>query len=155
MLACEAALHHGASPETIRPLLSILAHESTRAAGQVMVSRTTMLDITLRAYALLQELDGKPMTYNTYVIQPPEPPADDKGRPQQQRSRRRDDEKDYISPLLPIYETRAKAFLKRLTPAAVTPAMQSALGSKARERCRIERHHSAGLAFDRAANHGE
>lgn len=150
MLLCEVALLKGVSPELIRPILQMLSHESLRIAGQVRVSQTTVLDISIRAFALLQELDGKPLSYDTYVVQPPEPKEADKDRPQQ-TSRRRDEEKEYIAPLLPIYAARAKAFLGRLTASNVAPAIAVAAGGMDRERWRIQRHHSAGLAFDRAA----
>jgi hypothetical protein len=58
MLLCEIALYKGVSPDQVRPILDILCHESLRRAGHTPLSQTTVLDISLRALALRQELDG-------------------------------------------------------------------------------------------------
>lgn len=148
MLLCEIALHKGVSAARVRPILDILCHESLRRAGHTPISQTTVLDISLRALALRQELDGQPLTYDTYVVQPPEAAGTDQG---QSRSSRRDDDKEFITLLAPIYAARAKAFLNRVAPNDVATVMHDATDAMHREQWRIARHHSAGLAFDRAA----
>lgn len=148
MQLCEIALWKGVAPQTVRPLLDILSHESLRRAGHTPLSQTTVLDISIRALALRLELDGQPVTYDNYVFQTPAETGADQEQPS---TRRRDDDKEFITLLLPIYAARAKAFLNRLAPQDVATAISSAADAMQREKWRIERHHSAGLAFDRAA----
>jgi hypothetical protein len=148
MLLCEIALYKGVSPDQVRPILDILCHESLRRAGHTPLSQTTVLDISLRALALRQELDGQPLTYDTYVVQPPEAAGTDAA---QTKPSRRDDDKEFITLLAPIYAARATAFLKRVAANEVATVMHSATDAMHREQWRIARHHSAGIAFDRAA----
>lgn len=148
MLLCEIALHKGVSPSSVRPILDILGHESLRRAGHTPLSQTTVLDVSLRALALRQELDGQPLTYNTYVVQPPEATGADQART---KPSTRDDDKEFITLLAPIYAARAKAFLNLMPPNEVATAMHAATDAMHREQWRIARHHSAGIAFDRAA----
>lgn len=148
MLLCEIALHKGVSPDRILPVLDILCHERLRRAGHTPLSQTTVLDISLRALALRQELDGQPLTYDTYVVQPPEAAGTEQS---QSKPSRRDDDKEFITLLAPIYAARAKALLKRVAPNQVATVLHGATDAMHREQWRIARHHSAGTAFDRAA----
>jgi hypothetical protein len=77
LAACEIALNRGAKVQNIRPALNCFISEEYRSVDNLYLSNPQLLDVMLRACALLARSKNESLTSNSFWIVPkPDQPSD-------------------------------------------------------------------------------
>jgi hypothetical protein len=131
--ACEIIISRGGDAERIIPILSQIAGQDVRRSDKLYDSQISLLDITLRAFALLERLAGRKISSESYFVKPPEPPSDmlaqDVKRRKRQNSERKEEIKKFITPFLAIYDIRVQILLGLIPSNKIETQIDEALKS--------------------------
>jgi len=111
LTACEVLIARGRHPKNLRPLLEIFANEAYRQIDTVYTHRTTLIELQLRARALLVRLEGRVFTIDEFLVTPPARPKQGPTGESWADSQRRQQTRYFIAPLIPLYNARAKLIL--------------------------------------------
>jgi hypothetical protein len=140
--ACEVVVARGGDVKLINPILEKLSTAASRRIDTLYTSNITRIDITLRAHALLQRLQGSEVTIATYLI-PALPPDDSLSEPQLEQVRTAQAEKSeelqrFIGPFISLYDMRAQ-LLAAGSAAVVSKDLASAISESRRDDYRLRR----------------
>jgi len=132
MTACEIVVAHGGSRERIRPVLTAFADSQFRRIDRLHLSQASLLDVLLRAYALLEHDAGRNISVDSFVAESDSTNVTD--NPNATRAKSEDREKHEevrrtIGSLIPIYRTRAELFSGKITTEAADKSLAEATGT--------------------------
>ncbi|MDE3042263.1 MAG: hypothetical protein KGJ82_17045 [Nitrospirota bacterium] len=126
-----------------------------RRHDQLYTSQIAIIDYGLRAHALLKRLDGQKATVESYLVAPPELSRELPPKKAEQSTRLADERKEelrnFIGPLIDIYDIRAQALIGLISPGDVDAQLKSAIASYHGEDYRISRDYRAREMRTRAA----
>jgi hypothetical protein len=153
--ACEVIVAHGRDPTCIVPVLERIADRESRRRDRLFTSDIPLIDLTLRAHALLERLAGRKPTIDTYWTDPPEP-SEELPPKQIEQLKRADGKKKeelqaFIGPLIDIYDIRAQALIGSIPPGEVDTQLQPAIAHYHNEEYRLSRNFWAREMRTRAA----
>ena len=131
LTACEVFLAHGGESTKIIPVLEKFNDSELRRYDQLFTSQAAIIDLTLRAFTILERLNNRKPTLATYLVDPPPQPNDLSKKEIVQKRRSNNDNKQelekFIGPQLSIYDVRAQAILGVIPSERLTVAFQEAI----------------------------
>jgi len=138
--ACEIVVARGGNVKLISPVLEKLSTTVSRRIDTLYTSDIKRIDITLRAHALLQRLQGSEVTVATYLIPAPAP-DDSLSEPQIKQAMTAQAEKSeelqrFIGPFISLYDMRAQLLIAG-SSAVVSKDLTSAVSASRREDYRL------------------
>jgi len=113
--ASELAIARQRSVGALMPLLEHFGDRKWRLCDRLFASRARMIDLTLRAHALIERLSGRRISIDSYLVEPGVSDQDSSS-PEGERNKKwnrehRDELSGLISPLIQIYDLRAAIIL--------------------------------------------
>jgi len=130
LTACEVFLAHGGERSKIIPVLEKFNDSELRRHDQLFTSQVAIIDLTLRAFTILEHLNNRKPTLATYLVDPPLQPDE---LPQKEAARRKSNNKNkqelekFIEPQLSIYDVRAQAIIGVIPSDQLAVAFQGAI----------------------------
>jgi hypothetical protein len=151
LTACEVFIARGGDHRSVLPLLKAFADETFRHIDQLHTFYTSLIDLQLRARALLVRLEGRALTLEEFLIEPPTgKEAEDKaGTPS---STHREEIRRFIRPLLALYDARAHLLARTAPSPDPTALLDSAIASLEYDDYHFSRMHGAFQIRRRAAS---
>lgn len=132
LTACELCIAHNGNRESILSILKQITDTQWRRRDKLFTSDLARIDLGLRAFCLLERLQGRQPTLETYWLDPPDLPTDPKSKGADRIIRsdneKKEELKSFIGPLIDIYDVRAQAFTGLIPVDDVNSAVQKAIG---------------------------
>jgi hypothetical protein len=155
LTACEVVITRGGDPTRVSPVLQQFAHPDLRRRDRLFTSQVALIDLTLRAHALLERLAGRKTALETYWVDPPEPPEVLPSK-RGERLKRGDAEKkkelqDFIGPLVDLYDVRSQVLIGLIPPGEIDTQLRNAVAYYRNEECRLSNNFRAQEMRTRAA----
>ena len=122
---CEIIISRGRDLSRVLPILNAFAAEDLRTLDRVSMSKAALLDIQLRAHALLMLAKQEEISLSSFLVEAP------KSAESETSDGKRDSEddrqkKNIIGPLIHVYAARAKIIVDRLPNEAAIALLKSA-----------------------------
>jgi hypothetical protein len=152
--ACEIVIGHAGSCERVRRVLMAFADKEFRRIDRLHVSQATLLDVLLRAHALLEEDAGRSISVDSFVTTPDLANLKDApgAKPRRSENRDRDEEiRRTVGSLVPIYRTRAEILLGKVAAEHLDKSLAEAIGAFLHDNWQIARTLGGGELRKRAA----
>ncbi|MFC1983843.1 hypothetical protein ACFLVO_02365 [Chloroflexota bacterium] len=131
LTACETVVARGGDRSGVIPVLERIADPGSRRRDKLFTSDAIRIDLSLRAYALLERLADRKMNLESYLIDPPEPEKGMSPKEVEQRKRasneKKEELKSFIGPLLDLYDTRAQILLGLIKPGEIENSLREAI----------------------------
>ena len=131
LTACEIIITNGGDSEDAISVLKQIADEELRRCDRLFTSQVTLIDFSLRAHAILEQMVNRKMTIETYLINPPEPTEDLESKESDQAKRQANEKKvelkTFIGPLIDMYDIRAQALLGLISPKELETRLHKAI----------------------------
>ncbi len=155
LTGCEIAISNGADKERLRPLLHLFLPDYWRRRDKIFSSDYVKIDLGVRAFCLLERMDGNIPDLESYWIAPPEPSQGisetERRRFDQDDKEKKKELKDIIGPLIVIYDYRAQVLLSLVKSDLVEKELNKALQNFHSESWRISRQHHLGTVTTKLA----
>ena len=133
LTACEAAIALGANRQCVTPILKWIADPDLRRIDMLHTSQASLIDWTLRAHTMLEAMQVREATLETYLTKSPQNEGGDvSNRSNQSQGRDDTDERklrEAIGPLLNIYNTCAQILVGAINIADSESKLQSAISA--------------------------
>jgi len=131
LTACEVFLAHGGERSKIIPVLEKFNDSELRRHDQLFTSQAAIIDLTLRAFTILEHLNNRKPTLATYLVDPPLQPDDLSKKEVVQRRRSNNENKQelekFIGPQISIYDVRAQAIIGVIPSEQLAVSFQEAI----------------------------
>lgn len=138
LTACEIVISRGGNKKVVIPVLEKLSAPEYRQSGRLYKSQTALIDLSLRAFTLLENLLGRECVVKTYLINEDENPADSETK---QKNKHRNEEKGkletFIGKFIGLYKTRAKIILGQISQESWQEAKSKAVSRNTEEDYRL------------------
>ncbi len=145
--ACEICIARGGNRSRILPVLEEIAAKEIRRRDQLRTSNPSLIEICLRAHALIESTAGRKTTIETFWVDPPGPDknlAPDKlDQIRKADSDRREELRNLVEPIADIYNVRAQAIVGSILPEEVEANLKKAISRFQGEHYRFRRQFSA------------
>jgi len=154
MTACEIVLAHGSSCDRVRHILMAFADKEFRRIDRLHVSQATLLDVLLRAHALLAQDAGRSISVDSFVMTSDSGNLEDVpgAKPRRSENRDRDEEiRRTVGSLVRIYRTRAEILLGKVAADHIDKSLAEAIGALQHDNWQIARTLGGGELRKRAA----
>jgi len=155
LTACEVVVARDDDRTGVVPVLERIADPDSRRRDRLFTSDAIRIDLSLRAYTLLERLGNRKMTLETYLIDPPEPEKVLSPKEVEQRKRadnkKKEELKSFIGPLLDLYDTRAQILLGLIKSEEIENYLREAITHFHREDYWFDRQYNALAMRSRAA----
>ena len=113
LTACEAFIAWGGASGKLVPVLEKLNNSTLRQCHRLFTSNTEIIDLILRASALISKIKGSEFSIETFLVD--QAPGLEKSYSNDIEKRRYNEHKEelkrFISPQIPLYDIRARAIL--------------------------------------------
>ena len=128
LTACEIFIARGGNHARVLALLKAFADESFRQIDQLHTFYASLIDLQLRAQALLVRLEDRALTLEEFLIEPPKPKKGmDQGR--EPSSSHREEIRRFVRPLLALYDARAHLLARTASVLDPVALLDSAISS--------------------------
>lgn len=131
LTACEVFIARGGNCTKTIPILEKLADIELRRHDQLFTSQAPIIDLSLRAYTILERLNNRKPDLVRYLIEPPDHPDGLSKKEFAQKQRRNNENKQelekFIGPQLGIYDVRAQAIIGIIPTEGVAIALREAI----------------------------
>jgi len=131
LTACEVFLARGGDNATIIPVLKKFVDSELRRYDLLNKSQAQIIDLSMRAFTILERLEDRKPTLDSYFIEPQEKTDEETGKEVTRRKRSANENKQelerFIRPLLDIYDTRAQVIIGNISTDKVSAALQEAI----------------------------
>lgn len=146
LTACELVVAHGGNRSAAASVLEVFADPEHRRRDRIFTSQVFLIDLTLRAHALLEALAGRQFSLATYWIDPPAPAENlsskELGRHERLERDKREELQNFVGPLIDLYRARAGALVGSIQAAEVDAALRDAIGAYRSHEYRLSRNPS-------------
>jgi hypothetical protein len=143
LTACEILVAHGSRHEHVVSALNIIADQELRRQDHLFSSQPAVIDLMLRAHTLLERIENRKMTIETFLKEPSEFAQDlepqEADRLRKRNKENREELQNFISPIINIYDIRAQALLGIISPEKVKGELSNAIHAYQREEYRLYR----------------
>ncbi|GAB6154761.1 ATP-binding protein [Desulfosporosinus burensis] len=146
LTAVEIIIARGGEIQNVVPVLERIADKSVRQRDQIYTSQVSIIDLSLRAHALLERLSGHETTLQTYLIDPPLVSGElENGKNNQKRidTNKNEELQSFIGPLIEIYDVRAQALIGVVPINEIAPKLHNAINQYHHQEYRINREYYA------------
>ena len=148
LAACEIGIARGGDSGALRPLLKLFIPDSWRRRDQISSFDYAKLDLGIRAFCLLERIDGNNPTLESYWLTPPEPKSriskSDREQYEKIDREKQDELKTIIGPLITVYDCRAQVLLNLIDSAQIEEEVNQALEYFQGESWRMSQRHHIG-----------
>ena len=155
LTACEVLIARGGDRACVVPILERIANRELRRRNQLFTFQVALIDLTLRAHALLERLAGRQPSLETYWVDPPEPSGELPSKQLEQRkgedTRKKKELQDFIGPLVDVYDVRAQALVGSIALGEVDVHLRKAIAHYRGQEYRLSRDFRAHEMRTRAA----
>lgn len=146
LTACELAICCAGSSPATADVLARFSSEQLRREDRIYVFQARTLDLSLRAFALSERIVGRRLTMDSFVIKQNEPVATelserDRARRDRERREKAEEIRDFIGPLIDLYDARAEILLGLVDARAADVRIAKAVEHYSRDEYRISRRH--------------
>ena len=135
LTATEILIARGGDTRCIIPILEAYANKEIRKRDSIVISQAPLIDLSLRAYALLERISNKEPSLETYLIDT-HPITEEEKKNAQEKS---DELKAFIGPLVEIYDVRAQALLGIIPTDELMSQLEHAISQYDDQEYRIRR----------------
>jgi hypothetical protein len=153
--ACEILALHGDTSGTLVSVLDRFAEPRIRRADLIHTSQVRLIDLSLRAQALLERLQGRQLTFEAYLVDAPLPPeelpTEEKERLNKSAEEKKTELQRFFAPFVELYDVRAQMLARLTTNRKARNALENAVSHSHHEDYRLEREHSLPGMRTRAA----
>jgi hypothetical protein len=127
LTACEIVIANRGTVQSVAPTLKKFADSKFRYLNQLRSSQIRLLDISLRAFAILQRANGVGVTVDDYLIDPDSTEKRDSSRAADFNSRNdaRTELEAFLSTFTNLYDFRAQLILKSLDAKEIVEKFES------------------------------
>ena len=147
LTACEIVIARGGNHSLIKPVLEQFADRELRRRDQLYTSNSLIIDLSLRAFSLLERLEGRKISLETYWIDPPASIEELSDKKVEQIKRadieKKEELRKFIGPLLDIYDTRTQALLGLIAAEDIEFTLHQALTKYHNEYYRFSKGYNA------------
>jgi len=152
--ACEilTACGHGA---LTLPLLDRIATREQRQIDRLSPSHTSRIDLMLRAYALSEEIAGRIIATETFLVESPSEQsvgAAGAASPKTRDREKCEELKSFVDSLIPLYAARVEVLTGRISVQGAERILKQSIGSFAHNSWRFDRRFGAGGIRDRMSS---
>jgi hypothetical protein len=155
LTACEVVVARGGDPACIVPVLERLADRELRRRDRLFTSQVSLIDLSLRAHALIERLAGRKPTLETYWVEPPDPteelPPDKVKQLKRSDGKKKEELQAFVGPLIDIYDIRAQALIGSISLGDVDTQLRNAIAHYHSQEYRLSRDFWAREMRTRAA----
>lgn len=151
LTACELFIARGGNPIRVKLVLECFTDEKYRNLETLSTFQTSQIDLTLRAYALVERLADRALTLDSYlvaVLATPDPLSTESKRRVETRQKA-DELRRFIAPLIGIYDTRAQLLIGDITANDFMSNIDKAI-KQYKNKQALERNWSASEEYMRA-----
>ncbi|RPI04650.1 MAG: ATP-binding protein [Ignavibacteriae bacterium] len=148
LTACELVIARGGKRKAVIAALKLISDPSVRRRQRGFVANTPTIDLSLRAFALLENLRGRKLTLEKYWL---DPLPSNKGLSKEEREKREKDDneikeeiRNFIGPIVGIYNVRALSIAGRIASSQVEEKLKEAIAHFQSEHYRFSRRYNAG-----------
>ncbi len=143
LTACEVIISRGGNREKVLPALERLADPEMRRRDRLHTSQSSLIDLSLRAHALLERMTNRQPSLNTYLVVPPEPPGDLPEKDLQQANKSMTENKSelevFIEPFVELYDVRAQLLLGMIKAEECDERLKAAVSKSHQKDYRLHR----------------
>jgi hypothetical protein len=146
LTAAEIIIARGGEIKSVVPILEKFADKSVRRRDHIFTSQVSIIDLSLRAYSLLERLSGRKTTIETYLIDPPLASGElENGKNNQKKieNNKNEELQSFIGPLIGIYDVRAQVLLGLISSDEIASKLHSAINQYHNQEYRINREYYA------------
>jgi hypothetical protein len=155
LTACEIVINRDGNRDAVIPILKKLSAPEYRQYNTLYTHETALIDISLRAYILLEHLSGRKSAVKDYLIEPAKPTekvAEDESKPKNNAANERKGELEtFIGQFFEFYETRAKILFGEITLPLSKDTIDKAVSRTHQDNYRLRNEHSLPEMRKRAA----
>jgi len=146
LTAAEIIIARGGKIKSVVPVLEKIADKSVRQRNHIYTSQVSIIDLSLRAHALLERISGRKTTLETFLINPPV--ISGKLENGKTNHRKTDNDKNeelqsFIGPLIEIYDVRAQILLGLIPANEIVLNLQNTISQYHNQEYRINREYYA------------
>jgi hypothetical protein len=143
--ACEILAFHGDKSGTLVSVLQKFTEQRIRRADRLHTSQVRLIDLSLRAHALIEHLQGRKLTFESYLVDAPPPPDELPTEEKDRRNKAAEEKKTelgrFIAPFLQLYDVRAQLFVRSTTNRKAKKALEDAVSHSSHEDYLLQREH--------------
>lgn len=113
LTACEIVIAQGGDVNAVVPILALFADPELRRVDRLATYQQALIDLTLRAHTLLEQINGRKPTINSFLVgSASNNESTEEGEQIQKPSKeRRDELTTFINPFVSLYDLRAHILL--------------------------------------------
>ena len=139
--ACEIAVALGCKLDAIRPVLSRFMSKDLRDPNHLHATQATLVDLLLRAFALIEITSDRNVTTSSFFGDPETPKTTDKVVTGSERSERERQEeiRDAVTSMVDLYSARAHLLSRKVDIAELDQTLTRAHGAFSNEEWRFRR----------------
>jgi len=149
--ACEIiAFRGGDTSGTVVSVLERFAESRFRQTDRLHTSQIRLIDLTARATALLERINGRQLTLENYLVDPPPPPEELSRKKQERLGEAKNEKKTelerFIGPFIGLYDARAQLIVGATTVRTARKAFENAVSRTHQEDYHLRHeHHLPGM----------
>lgn len=152
LAACEIALNRGAKIQNIRPALNCFISEEYRSVDNLYLSNPQLLDVMLRACALLARSKNESLTLNSFWVVPKPDQPSDKSETQPKKDERVEKLQTVLESLVKAYDLRAQIILGQISGKDIEKALAEIADAASLKDHRVDRSFEAPQIRAQAAH---
>jgi len=139
LTACEIVIARGGDINSIVPLLGLFADPELRRVDRLARYQQTLIDLSLRAHALLENINGRKPTIDSFLVgsAPNNESTEEEDRTRNSGKERRDELTTFIDPFVSLYDFRAQILLSRVARQDTEKQLKEAISRSHREDYRL------------------
>ncbi len=116
LTGCEILVARGGDRKLVTSLLEVFSDKTHRQIGNLYTFRTSLMDIQLRAVALLLRFEGRSLKLGEFLIIPEAQGTDGAVNTREIDDRHAEELRRFMSPLMGMYDARAQLLVKDVSP---------------------------------------
>lgn len=155
LTACEVIISRGGNREGVLPVLERLADPEVRRRDRLYTSQSSLIDLSLRAHALLERLANRQPSLDTFLITPPEPSGGLPEKELQQVKKSTTENKSelelFIGPFVELYDVRAQLLTGLIKAEEYDQCLKTAVSKSHQKDYRLHRDYWVSGMRTRAA----
>jgi len=139
LAACEIAVNRGAGVQDVAPALNCFIDEEYRRVDRLFLSNPQLLDVMLRACALLARSKNESLTLDKFLIVPKPDQSSDKSATHPKKDERVEKLQIVLESLVKAYDLRAQIILGQISGKGIAKALGEIGGAASLKDHRVDR----------------
>jgi NACHT domain. len=127
LTACEIVINHQGNNDIVIPILKKLSSKRYRDIKSLQTYKTDLIDVSLRAYTLLERLSGRVPALPGFLNEPKKKRQDKSQINDRRESERNSEIKTLVGQFFELYDTRARILLGQIDAPDLTETLDKAI----------------------------